>query len=327
MSFDTRSVEWINALEPRTRDSASSAKARVVPVFLLDSNVGARSLIPGTEESFNIIEPRYVSMYDDLLMKGSRSFAIFARNPKDQKQLAAVGVILYLTDLKEVSEQTDGAVKYQCAHNVTGRVLLRGVINPQDATSRETYVKAEVSDLVDVDDDEDTKPLEVATLSALIKVAELQEAIDEKVRFDKNLVEKLHAGRGAEDGSLWNMAALWKRYLDVRAVAICQKIQIEVLGALIQNPVELLAAWIEERVVVNTDGDEAQVALAQTLLRRLGEEVDPLFVEQSRAMQLMLQTDRHAERLRIFTELIENDTTRLRARAMLKETFQSEQGL
>jgi len=271
----------------------------------------------------NIFEPKYVSMYNDILMTGSRSFAVFARDPEDKNQLAAVGLSLYLTELKEVSRETNGAVKYQCTHNVTGRVRLHGVLNPVDVLSPDAYVKAEVSDLVDVDDDVNTTALEAAAVSALYKVAEVQEANDAQVRFNKTMVEQLQARRGMQTDSLWAMQLLWTAFLDVRATELVRKIQNEAPLAGLKNPKRLVNSWIAGEVIEDPSASESEQAAIRSMLRRLQEDVDPLMLEKSNGNQLMLQSDQHAERLHIFIELIESEAARQRLSSMFKSAFGS----
>lgn len=72
-------------------------------------------------------------MYNDILMSGSRRFVTTMVNSDSPNDLAEVGVVLYLEDLKEVSQQTNDAVKYVCSHKVLDKRVnihaarLRGV--------------------------------------------------------------------------------------------------------------------------------------------------------------------------------------------------------
>merc|ERR1740129_1696927 len=266
MSFDLRSIEWIPAFHPRHKLSPNRSEGRVVPVFLVDTKLVSPPYALGTAHTLNIIEPQHVSMFDSILMDGSRTFAVFARDPEDKNQLAAV-----------------------------------------------------VSDLVDVDDSVNTTALEGAAVSALKKVAELQEANNEDVRFNRTLLEQLHAGRGIHNGSLWSMVPLWTKFLGVRAVDTVKKIQIEVHGDIVVGPRTLLNSWADGTMTAYAGGKKAR------MLRRFDDELDPLFKERFMLIQLMLQTDRHAERLQIFIEFIENEAKRIHARAILKAALRSTQ--
>merc|ERR1719316_596068 len=102
-----REIQWMQPLSfEQSRKPSDAEERRVTPIFPLDGRFGATAYTPGESQSLNIFEPRYRTMYNDILMTGSRSFAMFPTNPAMPNQLAAVGVNLYLTDLKEVSQQT-----------------------------------------------------------------------------------------------------------------------------------------------------------------------------------------------------------------------------
>ena len=81
----------------------------VLPLFPL----GNVAYTPGSTQTLNIFEPRYRKMYNDILMSGldtldslmkigSRRFVTTMVNPAGDGELAEVGVVLYLEDLKEV---------------------------------------------------------------------------------------------------------------------------------------------------------------------------------------------------------------------------------
>ena len=61
--------------------------------------------MPESEHVLNIFEPRYRKMYNDILFNGSRRFVVPVSRG-DGGVLSASGVVFYLEDLKEVSEQT-----------------------------------------------------------------------------------------------------------------------------------------------------------------------------------------------------------------------------
>ena len=73
----------------------------VLPIFPLGSNVH----LPYSEHVLNIFEPRYRAMYNDILFNGARHFMVTNVEP-ETGALAEVGVVFYLDELKEVSEQT-----------------------------------------------------------------------------------------------------------------------------------------------------------------------------------------------------------------------------
>ena len=131
-------------------------------------------------------------MYSDILMSGGRRFVTTMVNSEDSDTLAEVGVVLYLEDLKEVSQQTNDAVKYVCSHKVLdSRVRIKHVLNEGDSRTRETYLRCEVEELVD-DDETDEESSEVSQLEAAVRdslrdVADMQDQGKEDVRIAASL--------------------------------------------------------------------------------------------------------------------------------------------
>ena len=72
----------------------------VMPLFPLGA-----AYLPHTTPVLNIFEPRYRAMYNDILFNGARRFMVTNVEP-ETGALAEVGVVFYLDELKEVSEQT-----------------------------------------------------------------------------------------------------------------------------------------------------------------------------------------------------------------------------
>lgn len=61
--------------------------------------------LPYTSPVLNIFEPRYRAMFNDILFSGARRFMV-CNVDQETGRLAEVGVVFYLDELKEVSEQT-----------------------------------------------------------------------------------------------------------------------------------------------------------------------------------------------------------------------------
>ena len=118
-------VRWLDPIDPNQGDmEPSSETATVMPIFPLGV-----TYLPYTTTVLNIFEPRYRQMFNDILMNGARRFAVLNVD-SETGRFAEVGVIFYLDELKEVSEQTDDRVKYIGTHSVKGRVEIKKVLNP-----------------------------------------------------------------------------------------------------------------------------------------------------------------------------------------------------
>lgn len=130
-----QSSEWLPVVNGPTVETDENIT--VLPVFPLSSVYW-----PGSEATLQIIDPAYRKMYDDILMSGSRRFVVtftrslpggrvrYADMEEGDRRLFSIGSLLYLTDLEEVSGQTDGHVKYVAKHEVQGRVQLLRLLNP-----------------------------------------------------------------------------------------------------------------------------------------------------------------------------------------------------
>ena len=331
---------WTSAAARARVPSARSAKetwtcclpaaegATVVPLFPLGV-----TYLPYTKPVLNIFEPRYRKMYSDILMSGSRRFVTTMVNPDGEGELAEVGVVLYLEDLKEVSQQTNDAVKYVCSHKVLDtRVAIHAILNPGDSATRETYMKCEVSELTDDDEpaeDADKAPAagEADVMAALFEVAAMQEDGKEDVRFSRDAVQKLDAGRGVGSGSLWGVVELWKSFLDARAQAAGRKVQQDVQNRLIKyltdkSGGEAKAGELPQSVNLSELPPDLQRDV-KNLRERVMDDVAPLVDEQTRGIQTLLQAESHADRLDLFLDMVNKEKSRLTARKTLKATLAS----
>ena len=146
-------LSWLPPLDPTKEieeiDPEASPQTMVLPLFPL----GSTAYLPHSDHILNIFEPRYRQMYSDILFNGSRRFAVPVSNPETGR-LATVAPVFYLEDLKEVSEQTNDAVKFVCDHEVIGTVRIKTILNPESFEKADTYLKGEVEYLEDSETDD-----------------------------------------------------------------------------------------------------------------------------------------------------------------------------
>jgi len=215
-------LRWLPPSNPSVAEAESSGlpDTMVLPIFPL----GSVAYCPDSTHVLNIFEPRYRKLYDDILLNGSRRFVVTMANVEQAGQFAEVGVIFYLKDLREVSEQTQDQVKYICEHEVIGRVKILSILNPLAGIDRSTYMKAEVLPLEDVDTEVDCSAAESEMIDQLEKVVKLQGELGEEVRFIENVRNLFDASRTGEK-SLWAMVELWKVYLSTRMSRKSQSVQ------------------------------------------------------------------------------------------------------
>lgn len=222
-------VRWLNAIDPTEPEmQPSSEEATVMPLFPLGV-----AYMPYSNHVLNIFEPRYRAMYNDILFNGARRFAV-CNIDQETGRLAEVGVIFYLDELKEVSEQTDDRVKYVCTHSVTGRVKIKNVLNPQMATTRKSYLRAEVEELTDLGGGAGEEA-EKAVEDIFLDLVNLQADLGEEPRFTEAVKSSLSMGLGnsTEDKGLWGTIMLWQQLLEQRSAVLGQKMQRDIQKGII----------------------------------------------------------------------------------------------
>lgn len=167
-------------------------------------------------------------MYTDILMNGTKRFAVSMSHPSESGRFAVWGVLFELEDLKEVSEQTADQIKYICNHKVTGRVKLHRVLNPEAWEPRETYLRAEgtvIDDSGPVKDSEENPEEQKALRDAFADLVELQHELEEDVRFTRASVISLAVKPGSGEDGLWQTIKLWQSFADQRLMARQNELQ------------------------------------------------------------------------------------------------------
>jgi len=302
-------------VEPKGGEGCS-----VMPLFPLGA-----TYLPYTSPVLNIFEPRYRQMYNDILMNGARRFCV-TNVDGETGQLAEVGVVFYLDDLKEVSGQTQDRVKYVGQHRVIGRVQLQQVLNPKAAKTRDTYLKAEVRDVVDVDEG-DTSKQEEELNDLFLEVVNTQQSLNEEPRFTDAVKGRLSFGKGSgeDDKGLWGTILLWQQFLEQRTAVVGQRMQREIQAK--------VTAFLKDNKLneglVNARGEVRLEDLPPPLLQeivaiqgRFKEELDAFDTHpMGDSFQEMLQSDSHLERLALFKKTLEKERKRLSARATLQSLF------
>jgi Lon protease-like protein len=242
------SVSWLpsvkDALTSSSTTTTSSVSktehpgAELIPLFPL----GGIVYTPNSQHTLNIFEPRYREMYTDILMNGTKRFAVAMSHPTESGKFAQMAVLFELEDLKEVSERTADQIKYICNHRVTGRVKLHRVLNPQDWETRKTYLRAEGTviddsgkDVVSSIESSSKSPIIVNDIEnpveqrllrdAFAKLVELQHELEEDVRFTRASVLTLAVKPGSKTDGLWQTIKLWQSFADQRLMSRQNELQ------------------------------------------------------------------------------------------------------
>lgn len=169
-SSPASALQWLQVADLPAQEA--SPHAVVMPVFPLSAIEW-----PGSIVDLNIIDPAYRRMYDDILSSGARRFLVpftrslpggrvrYAEMPEEDRRLHAIGSVLFLEDLREVSDITGDAVKYVTRHSVRGRARMLRLLNPSALFKTDSngnkidYLRAEVelldtiqADAADIED-------------------------------------------------------------------------------------------------------------------------------------------------------------------------------
>jgi len=303
----------------------STESATVMPLFPLGV-----TYLPYTTTVLNIFEPRYRKMYNDFLFNGARRFAV-VNVDANTGRFAEVGVVFYLDDLKEVSEQTDDRVKYVGTHSVKGRVQIKNVLNPKVGATRETYLRAEVEEFDDEGEGAGAEA-EKEIGDKFIELVDVQSKLGEEPRFTEAVKSNLLLGPGSgpEDRGLWGTIALWQQFLEQRTAVMGQKMQRDIQ----KGVVSYLKTNSLQDELVNARGEVRMEDLPAPLLREI-RGIQERYRDEIEAMdadpyglnfQTLLQAHTHAERLTLFGGILDQERKRLGARATLQAMFASDKG-
>ena len=188
-------------LDPTKEIEEIDPEASPQTMVLLLFPLGSTAYLPHSDHILNIFEPVVRQMYSHILFNGSRRFAVPVSNPETGR-LATVAPVFYLEDLKEVSEQTDDAVKYVCSQGHLPSSHQQD-LNDKVWRDRTTYLKAVVEPLEDGDDDEDLSTRERTLTDRFTSIIENQTKLQEPVRFTENPKATLSARGARTDCGAW----------------------------------------------------------------------------------------------------------------------------
>ncbi|CAE7226306.1 hypothetical protein AK812_SmicGene18024 [Symbiodinium microadriaticum] len=325
-------ISWLPPLNISAPDE--TAEGRVLPVFPLGG-----AYFPFAQPELSIFEPRYRQLYNDILVSGGRSFVVVAPSPEDENVFAEVGVVFYLDDLTDVSEESADEVKYICNHRILGRVRILRVLNPAAWEDQSTYLLAEVEDFKDVElaSDTNTAAKQAEVMSALSRVAQRQEE-GGGPHFESHISDYANASC-AQEGGLWTLADVFAEYyeyllsdkeqtLDFEMEQVYERYSLEEEGD--DRQTYSLASEdddddddfeYEEIDIMELPGP-ARREIAR-LQNQYEEEAALLNADLMHFVHSMLQSTSHRQRLEIMQEALLLEERRLAARKALEEVMYS----
>jgi len=310
-------VQWLPPLGSEGPDEGSAEGSITLPIFPL----GSVCYLPFTSHGLNIFEPRYRALYNDILFNGSRRFVVTMVDPLTGR-LAKTGVVFYLDELKEVSEQTGDSVKFVCQHSVIGCVEIERVLNPQVWRTRETYLKARVRQRTEpCEPDAPPCPLETEVAAAMERVVALQAETNEMPRFTRGMLKALNVSRAPGGEALWRTVGLWHALQEQRVLSVQAQMQADISKRVVDH-LKAKGKAIEGGQVRLEDlppDVRADLARIQEGYRAQLEEL--AHAPYGEPFQLLLQADGHEERLALFLEMVNGEAERLARRASLQKLF------
>jgi len=335
-------VKWFPVVDAFKPDSEPTEGATTMPLFPLGA-----AYLPGTDNLLNIFEPRYRQMYDDILLSGSRRFMV-TNVDQDSGRLAEVGVIFHLDELKEVSEQTKDRVKYIGQHSVIGRAKLVQVLNPSSMRNSETYLRAQVEELVDESESEpellQQKQEEAKQL--FWDLVDAQTRLDEQPRFTESVknsisfkacdpdafMSRISSSGGRtkldiKERGLWGTIVLWQQFLEQRSAVVGQKMEKDIQSKILEylKKEGLIKKLASSRLPLSLkDLPPELISAIKSIQKRHREELQDLDCDpHGEVFQVMLQAESHRDRLAIFSSMLETEHKRLVVRLKLQTLFDS----
>jgi len=290
----------------------------LIPCFPLPLQHAA---LPGTQRTLNIGEPRYVSMYDDMLQTGKSTFVVphFQRDT-DGVRIAATGVTFQLDDIKDPPASSRS--RYICSHVVGNPVRIRRILNPSAFVDKSTYLVAECETIGHDDPSAfSSRADEQLLMNCLHEVADLQTRLPDQLRrwelthdargvpwlTDNHLVptvceDSLEDVTAGPDG-IWHLSTLWQGYCERRIIALRQAHQREPRAAV-------------------RDGRSPQQATG--LQNSYKNDLESLTRATGDLMQRLLQAPTHIERVSILSAAVQEEAQRLAAASALQSAIGGE---
>eukprot|EP00977_Amphora_coffeiformis_P023312 scaffold12976_cov197-Amphora_coffeaeformis.AAC.11 len=213
--------------------------SNAVPLPILTKHSHWQFPTPGTERTLHISEPRYRRLYGDLLSimnMEKRLFLVPFCHPSQSGVFATHALVYQLTELNDISDETNGRWQYVCQHKVLDRLVrIHCVLNPHAYKTEETYLQVEVSWLNDADKRkhrlDNSQDDHVTTLQILKSLDESAEAgVLAPFAIDEcKAILKQNSGK---DNVFWPLLRTWLTGLQQRLLRLELRISARVKQAL-----------------------------------------------------------------------------------------------
>ena len=202
---------------------------------LFSSQTYVESPLPGdTNVRLQIFEPRYRSLYQDLLLQSTnqqeRHVVVPFAHPCVPAQYASVALLYQVTDVQEVADQTLGEFQFVCHHSIQAQPIhLSSIVNPDAYHSKETYLQVQSasqdsSSLVTTEPFNQTKTTHKDDFPQVVQALE---SMIQTTRSPHGLAAKaLHA---LQVQGIWGFVRLWCSGLQERLLQLELKLAAQVM--------------------------------------------------------------------------------------------------
>lgn len=210
-------------------------------------------------------------------------------------------------------------VEYVGKHTVVGRAKLEKVLNPAAASSRATYLRAEVSELADSDAKGATQAAEQELRDTFCTVVDLQAQLDESPRLPAQVKDTASFARGsAKSPGLWGSIRLWQGFLRERAAGVAEMVEMErqrLMLAFMSDPRNRRQFAGRRGSSFSLDELPAPLAAKIRSLEQEAEMIEAPEADPDGALfHSLLEVETHRERLQLFQEILSAERKRLAAR-------------
>jgi hypothetical protein len=149
-------------------------------------------------------------MYEDMITSGNRSFVFPFAHPTVRGKFATHGLILMLTDVREIADETNGIYQYVGNHIVTKPIKIDAIMNPQAFRTKETYLKVK-GQVLDLSTDETFPDVRAA----------LERRINQGDKFADNLLKAWNAE------GIWGLVRFWMAFMQRSTLDMEVKMSLE----------------------------------------------------------------------------------------------------
>lgn len=275
------------------------------------------SFVPGVDTQLDLpVHPKLHNLFREGLQSGARRVAVVS-GQNVENRFARVGVVIEVNRIQFGSTSDEGAECIRVDFRVVGRVRVRKVLNPEAFGKESQHFRAQVDAYDDDDMTENAPDLEAQATATLRSLLELEKKKNPRGLL-KDLLKELESIKDLSRDGVWKFAEVWQNYHGIKTIAkrdeLKNSLRPQILEYMMSNQSDTDLIPVKGGVALNISLDdlppnlrkqvnifeEAMAGGYQTIPREL------------RLMQLLVQSQSHAERLRMLINAMEHDQRRER---------------